>query len=92
MTKRGSFSKSIMGVVVMLYFVGAAIGAGLVVLSAIADLRMQMPIGTSMFVAYAAYIGGPTATAIGFYSWKSKAENMLKIDKGYDSSYDEMEG
>lgn len=25
------------------------------------------------------FIGVPTATAIGFYCWKAKAENMLKI-------------
>lgn len=25
------------------------------------------------------FIGIPTATAIGFYCWKAKAENMLKI-------------
>jgi len=25
------------------------------------------------------YIGVPTATAIGFYCWKAKAENMLKM-------------
>ena len=27
------------------------------------------------------YIGTPTATVIGFYSWKAKAENVVKIKK-----------
>lgn len=28
-----------------------------------------------------AYIGTPTAAAIGFYCWKAKAENIVKIKK-----------
>lgn len=28
---------------------------------------------------YLAFIGTPTATAIGFYCWKAKAENLLKM-------------
>lgn len=28
------------------------------------------------------FIGVPTSTAIGFYCWKAKAENSLKIQKG----------
>ena len=27
------------------------------------------------------YVGTPTAGAIGFYSWKAKAENVVKIKK-----------
>lgn len=77
--KKNTFSKSILSVIVMLYFVGALIGGVLVVISAVNDVRLGGHIDTDMFIAYAAYIGGPTATAIGFYAWKSKAENILKI-------------
>ena len=51
-----TFTKSIMTIVMLLYFLGAILGGILVV------------------------AGGPTATAIGFYAWKSKAENILKIE------------
>lgn len=27
------------------------------------------------------YLGAPTATAIGFYAWKARAENVVKISK-----------
>lgn len=31
------------------------------------------------------YIGSPVAVAYGFYSWKSKAENVLKIGKAIET-------
>lgn len=77
--KKNTFTKSIMSVVVLLYFIGAIIGTGLVLLAAIVNIKYETSIDTAMFIAYAAYLGGPTATAIGFYAWKSKAENILKI-------------
>ena len=43
----------------------------------------MMPLESSMFIAYAAYLGGPTATSIIFYAWKSKAENVLKIGQSF---------
>ncbi len=78
--KKNTFTKSIMSIVVLLYFVGALLGGALVILAAIIDLRLGGALDTAMFIAYAAYIGGPTTTAIGFYAWKSKAENLLKIE------------
>ena len=30
-----------------------------------------------------AYIGTPTTVAIGFYAWKAKAENVVKIKREY---------
>lgn len=78
--KKNTFTKSIMSIIVLLYFLGALIGTVLVVSAALVDVRSdRQTIDTAMFIAYAAYIGGPTATAIGFYAWKSKAENILKI-------------
>jgi len=77
--KKNTFTKSIMSIIVLLYFLGAVIGTVLVVSAALVDVHYRQMIDTAMFIAYAAYIGGPTATAIGFYAWKSKAENILKI-------------
>lgn len=74
-----TFTKSIMIVIMLLYFIGFILGGVLVILAALADIRIGGPLNTGMFIAYAAYIGGPTATAISFYAWKSKAENVLKI-------------
>ena len=83
--KTNTFSKSIMSTIVFLYLTGALLGSVLVIVSAFVDIRLQVPIDTSMFMAYAAYLGGPTATAIGFYAWKSKAENVLKIGQSFTS-------
>jgi hypothetical protein len=48
------------------------------------DIRLGMPVSTGMYIAYGTYIAAPTAVAVGFYSWKSKAENLLKIKNSYD--------
>ena len=74
-------TKAVLAIIVFLYFIGALLGTILVIVSAVDDIRQSRPIDTGMFIAYAAYIGGPTATAIGFYAWKSKAENILKIQR-----------
>ncbi len=76
----GNFTKMTMVIVYILFVLGAFIGAALVVWAAIWDMQMGSPIDSTMFVAYAAYLGAPIATAIGFYAWKSKAENLLKIE------------
>lgn len=81
--RTNTFTKSIMSIVVFLYFIGALVGTALVILSAIVNIRMNMPLDPGMFIAYAGYIGGPTAIAIVFYAWKSKAENVIKIAKGF---------
>ena len=48
-------------------FAGFIVGARAVILD---------PNQLSVFLAY---VGTPAATAIGFYSWKAKAENVVKI-------------
>ena len=35
--------------------------------------------GPNQLGVFLAYVGTPAATAIGFYSWKAKAENVVKI-------------
>lgn len=81
--RTNTFTKTIMNIVVFLYFIGATLGSILVVVSALIDVKNRGFIDTSMFIAYATYLAAPTATAIGFYAWKSKAENLLKIQQSY---------
>ena len=84
-TETANFSKSIMSTIVLTYFIGSLLGTGLVIFAAITDFKLNMQIDESMFIAFAAYVGGPTATAIGFYAWKSKAENVIKIAKSFEA-------
>ena len=77
--EKTTFTKSVMTIVILLYFLGAILGGILVIAAALVDVKLGVTIDAQMFIAYVAYIGGPTATAIGFYAWKSKAENILKI-------------
>lgn len=83
--KKHTFTKIYMALIGVLYFVGAMIGGWLVITSALLDAEAGRPLDSSMFVAYAAYLGGPTAIAIGFYAWKSKAENLLKIKNSLEN-------
>ena len=62
------FSKLILLLVMLTYFMGVAIGA-IVVLGTAPDMLGE----------YLAFVGAPTAVAIGFYAWKAKAENMKKL-------------
>lgn len=65
--KRVEFSKIILMIVFLTYFVGFLVGVSVV---------WQHPelLGTLL-----TYIGAPTAVSVGFYSWKAKAENCLKM-------------
>lgn len=61
------FSKLVLSAVLTTYFAGFVIGARAVALD------------PSQLGVFLAYVGTPTATVIGFYSWKAKAENVVKI-------------
>lgn len=63
------FSKLVLSAVLFTYFVGFGLGFYAVLM----DL--------SQLGVFLAYVGTPTATVIGFYSWKAKAENVVKIKK-----------
>jgi hypothetical protein len=80
-TEGFSFTKLTMCVIFILFTIGAILGGVLVIVSAAHDISLGLQIDTGMFIAYATYLGAPTATAVGFYAWKSKAENILKIQK-----------
>ncbi len=66
---KAEFSKIVLGSAVVIWAAGAVFGAYIV-----NEEREQLR-------ELLAYIGAPTATAFGFYAWKSKAENVLKIAK-----------
>ena len=69
MKKKPEFSKIILAGCMLLYFLTAIFGGVIV-------WNCNEVVG-ELF----AYVGAPTAVAIGFYAWKAKAENVLKIPK-----------
>lgn len=62
-----TFTKWLVAAVMGTYFFGVVYGAVLVFLC------------MDHLGEYLSFIGIPTATAIGFYCWKAKAENMVKF-------------
>lgn len=68
-TRKLEFSKIVLALVLLTYFVGVVIG-----------VKISL-IDISQLGVLLAYIGTPTAAAIGFYCWKAKAENIVKIKK-----------
>jgi len=68
--KRAEFSKLIMAAVMATYFCGVIIGGAVV-----AHAPEQLG-------AYLSYLGAATTVSIGFYAWKAKAENVIKLNQG----------
>ena len=83
--EKNAYSKSVMSILLFLYFLGALIGTILIGISIGLDLKCGRSINSTMFAVYAIYLAAPTTVAIGFYTWKSKAENLLKIKQSYRS-------
>ena len=73
MNHHGRFSKAILGAVMIAY--GITLGFGLYIVGA--NNNELLP---DLFD----FVKSPTMVAIGFYAWKSKAENVLKITKEED--------
>lgn len=67
------FSKIVLGAVMLLYFAGAIYGAVIVWQD------------SALLPELLAYIGAPTAVAIGFYAYKAKCENVVKISRAVAS-------
>lgn len=66
-----NFTKTVLVAVLFTYFVGFVIGIKIVF------------IDFEQFGVLATYIAAPTTTVIALYCWKAKAENLVKIKKGY---------
>jgi hypothetical protein len=64
-----NFSKLALALVMAAYFAAVVVGS-IVVLKA--------PEQAQYFFLF---VAAPTATALGFYSWKAKHENVVKINK-----------
>lgn len=64
-----SFTKAVLSVVLLTYFVGLVVG-----------IYVTMK-DYSQFGVLATYVATPTTTVIALYCWKSKAENMIKLKK-----------
>ena len=62
-------SHKVLWAVVITYFVGVALGVYAII---------KDPTHVGMVLGY---IGGVAAVGIGFYSWKAKAENIIKLSK-----------
>jgi len=65
--KKAEFTKIVILLVLSTYFIGVFIGGKIVMLD------------FEQLGVYLAFIGAPTPIAIGFYVWKAKAENIIKI-------------
>ena len=76
--RKFEFSKLILALVLLPYFYAVYIG-GRVVLMDVSQLPFLL-----------AFVTCPTATALGFYAWKARAENIAKIEK--DSPEDARSG
>lgn len=64
------YTKILIAAVMLTYFLGFAFG----IYGVIVDINQLS--------AFLTYIGVPTSTAIAFYAWKAKSENVVKIRKG----------
>lgn len=67
------------------YFWGVALGSYVV----IRILIEQSQYAVEALVALFSYIGVPTGTAIGFYAWKARAENQIKLKQQYGNLAEE---
>ena len=74
--KKFEFSKLILALVILSYFVG--LGFGMYIIFKVLKTGEVAYIATSLCGLFS-FIGAPVAVAIGFYSNKSKAENIEKI-------------
>lgn len=70
-TAKPNFTKMVLVAVLLTYFVGLTIG-----------IRVTL-LDFNQFGVLATYIATPTTTVIALYCWKAKAENIIKIKKGY---------
>lgn len=70
--KKPEFSKLVLGAAVVTWLAGAVFGV------------MIVSEEHGLLGELLAYIGAPAATAYGFYYWKAKAENIVKIPKMFE--------
>ena len=71
------FAKYMVLFVMLTYFIGIFIGVFVVL-----EIIHEYPDSSvQALIALLSYIGAPVVTAIGFYCWKAKAENVIKFSQ-----------
>ena len=83
------FSKLILALVIASYFIG--LGFGMLIIWKILGTGDTTYIATALCGLFS-YIAAPVAVAIGFYSYKAKAENIEKIKGSMNNIYTNTEG
>lgn len=73
--KKFEFSKLILCLVMSTYFVGLIFGMAII----LKTVSINPSFISTALCGLFSYIGAPVAVAIGFYSYKAKAENVEKI-------------
>lgn len=73
------YTKLIVDAVMATYYWGVVLGSYVV----IRILFDHPEYAVEALVALFTYIGAPTAAAIGFYAWKARAENQIKLKLQY---------
>lgn len=78
--KKFETAKILLFMIITTYFVGVGVGT----LSILKILMDYPDYAIQGLQAYFVFIGGATTAVIGFYVWKAKAENVIKIPKLMD--------
>ena len=73
--KKPEFSKIILSAVMTTYFITLFVS----IYAVIKILADYPEFAVQALTALFGYVGTPTAVAIGFYAWKAKNENIIKI-------------
>jgi polyferredoxin len=86
------FSKIIMAAVLLTYFVGVTVGTWAVarIIISLKELFDQSII-IGVLTAYFGFLAAPVGIAIGFYSFKSKAENLLKMRLSHPDAVESLD-
>ena len=77
--KKIEFSKLILCLVIATYFVGLGFGMSVI----LRIIESEAAYTATALCGLFSYIAAPVAVAIGFYSYKAKAENVEKIKGTY---------
>ena len=78
MSKKFEFSKLILCLVMLTYFIGLGFGMYII-------LKINPSFTATALCGLFSYIGAPVAVAIGFYAYKAKAENVEKIKQNTEN-------
>lgn len=89
------FSKLVLSFVMILFFIVALFGMGLIAFMIYIAFKSQVfsyfsAIATALGALFT-FVGAPTSVAIGYYLWKSKNENISKYGQVTKEMLDVLE-